>query len=114
MALVTLFEGPYAFSLLFKQMRASSWADGTGSGMAAVERPINGKRAAAPNVTPLPNERRNPLRDAIIVCLHRSGPERIYSTAMRTTRKQVVAIPFIAWSESQFRRRSHIRLQRCR
>jgi hypothetical protein len=35
--------------------------------MAVLERLINGERAATPKVVPAPNERRNPLRDAIIV-----------------------------------------------
>src|ERR1700745_4047699 len=116
MALATLFEGPYGFSLLFKRTRASSCADGTGSNMADLERLINGERAATPKVAPAPRERRNPLRDAIIVVLQGSGlPERTnFHNRCERRESKSVAIPPIAWSESRFRRRSHIRLQGCR
>src|SRR5580698_386220 len=67
----TFLDGPYAFSLLSRRTRPSSYLN-----VAALEKPVSG-RAAMPAAAPAPTDLRKSLRDVIIAFLTGEWPSQL-------------------------------------
>src|SRR5215469_10858827 len=62
----TFVDGPYAFSLQFRQIKSSSRLNREGSNMAALKTPLSGHCAAEPTAAQPPSEPRKVRRDVVI------------------------------------------------